>query len=88
MQAVVAVMRKMLVGLWIAMQRRVAFDSDALFAASLAQAESSDSAVAAHQPELRQGHPTGRSEAKEPRKRLDHGSAEATHRRNLPSRSA
>jgi transposase len=88
MQAVVAVMRKMLVGLWIAMQRRVAFDSDALFAASLAQAESSDSAVAAHQPELRQGHPKGRSEAKEPRKRLDHGSAEATHRGNLPLRSA
>lgn len=88
MQAVVAVMRKMLLGLWIAMQRRVAFSSDALFAASLAQAESSDSAVAAHQPEPRQGHPKGRSEAKEPRKRLDHGSAEATHHRSLPSRIA
>jgi transposase len=88
MQAIVAVMRKLLLGLWIAMQRRVAFNSDVLFAASLAKAESSDSAVAAEQPELGQDHPKGRSEAKEPRKRLDRVSAEATRTRNWPLQSA
>jgi transposase len=77
-QALVAVMRKLLHGIWTALTRRIAFDSSILFAASLAQAESSDSAVAATQPEPKQDHPKGRSEAKEPRKRLDPVSAEAT----------
>lgn len=79
MQAIVAVMRKMLHGIWTAMQRRVPFDNSVLFAASLAQAESSDSAVAANQPQLDQDHPQGRSEAKELRQQLDPGRAEATH---------
>jgi len=78
MQAVVAVMRKLLHGIWIVLQRRVPFDSSVLFAASLAKAESSDSAVAANQPEPSQDHPKGRSEAEELREQLDPGSAEAT----------
>jgi transposase len=77
-QALVAVMRKLLHGIWIVLQRRVAFDSAVLFAASLAQAESSDSAVAANQPQPSQDHPKGRSEAEELREQLDPGSAEAT----------
>ena len=75
MQAVVAVMRKLLHGIWIVLQRRVPFDSSILFAASLAQAESTDSAVAANQPEPRQDHPKGRSGAEELRQQLDHGGA-------------
>ena len=78
MQALVAVMRKLLHGIWIVLQRRVSFDSSVLFAASIAKAESSHSAVAATEPEPSQGHPQGRSEAKELRKQLDPGSAEAT----------
>ena len=58
MQALVAVMRKLLHGIWIVLQRRIAFDSSVLFAASLAQAESSDSAVAADQPEPGPGEAT------------------------------
>jgi transposase len=81
MQAIVAVMRKLLHGIWIVLQRRVAFDSSVLFAASLAQAESSDSAVAANQPEPSQDHPKGRSEAEELRQQLEPGSAEATRSR-------
>lgn len=81
LQALVAVMRKLLHGIWTAMTRRVAFDSDILFAASLAQAESSDSAVAARQPEPKQDHPKGRSAAEELRQQLDPDSAEATRRR-------
>lgn len=77
MVALVAVMRKYLHGVWIAMQRRVTFDNSILFAASLAQAESSDSAVAAQQPQPGQDHPEGRSEAEEPRQRLDPGRAKA-----------
>lgn len=95
MQAIVAVMRKMLHGIWTALQRRVAFDSSVLFAASLAQAESSDSAVAEIQPEPGQDHPQGRSEAKELPQQLDPVPAEATRsgRRNksssaVPVRSA
>ena len=41
-QAIVAVMRKLLHGIWIVLQRRVTFDGSVLFAASLAKAESSD----------------------------------------------
>jgi len=78
MQALVAVMRKLLHGIWISLQRRIAFDSAVLFAASLAKAESSHSAVADHQPEPKQDHPKGRSEAKELPKQLDSASAEAT----------
>jgi transposase len=77
-QALVAVMRKLLHGIWIVLQRRTRFDATVLFAASLAQAESSDSAVAASQPEPSQAHPQGRSEAEELRQQLDPGSAEAT----------
>lgn len=80
MQAVVAVMRKLLHGIWIVLQRRVPFDNSILFAASLAQAESSDSAVAATQPEPSQEHPKGRSEAEELRQQLAPGSAEAIPR--------
>ena len=88
MQAIVAVMRKLLHGIWIVLQRRVAFDSSVLFAASLAQAESSDSAVAADQPELGQDHPQGRSAAEELREQLDPGPAEATRSPNKRSKAA
>ena len=88
MQAIVAVMRKLLHGIWIVLQRRVRFDSSVLFAASLAQAESSDSAVAANQPQPSQRHPKGRSEAKELRQELDSGSAEATRSRRKRSKPA
>ena len=81
MQALVAVMRKLLHGIWIVLQRRVAYDSAVLFAASLAQAESSDSAVAATQPQSSQGHPKGRSNAEQLREQLDPGSTEATRSR-------
>ena len=88
MQALVAVMRKLLHGIWIVLQRRVAFDSAVLFAASLAQAESSDSAVRANQPQPSQDHPKGRSEAEELRQQLDPGSAEATRSRKRRSKAA
>jgi len=88
MQALVAVMRKLLHGIWTVLQRRVPFQSAVLFAASLAQAESSDSAVAATQPEPSQDHPKGRSEAQELRQQLDRGSAEATHSRKRRSKAA
>jgi transposase len=88
MQAVVAVMRKLLHGIWIVLQRRVAFDNSVLFAASLAQAESSDSAVAANQPEPGQDHPKGRSEAKELRQQLEPGPAQATRLRRKRSKAA
>jgi transposase len=88
MQAVVAVMRKLLHGIWIVLQRRVRFDSAVLFAASLAKAECSHSAVAANQPEPRHDHPKGRSEAKELRKQLDRVSAEATRSRRKRSKAA
>jgi transposase len=87
-QALVAVMRMLLHGVWIVLQRRVAFDSAVLFAASLVQAESSDSAVAAKQPEANQDHPTGRSEAEELPKQLDPGSAEATRQPRKRSKAA
>jgi transposase len=89
MQALVAVMRKLLHGIWIVLQRRVAYDSAVLFAASLAQAESSDSAVAATQPQSSQGHPKGRSNAEQLREQLDPGSTEATRsRRRKTSKAA
>lgn len=88
MQAVVAVMRKLLHGMWIVLQRREAFDSTVLFAASLAQAESSDSAVAATQPQTSQDHPQGRSEAEELRKQLDPDSSKATRSRKRSSKAA
>jgi transposase len=88
MQAVVAVMRKLLHGCWIVLQRRVAFDNSVLFAASLAQAESSDSAVAANQPERGQDHPKGRSEAQELRQQLEPAPAEATRLRRKRSKAA
>lgn len=79
-QALVAVMRKLLHGIWIVLQRRVRFESTVLFAASFTKAESADSALAAHQPEPRQDHPKGRSEAEELREQLDPGAAEATRK--------
>lgn len=88
MQALVAVMRKLLHGIWIVLQRRVAFDSKVLFAASLAQAESSDSAVAAKQPELQQDHPQGRSAAEELPRQLDPAAAEATRSRKRKTKAA
>lgn len=77
MQAIVAVMRKLLHGIWTALQRRVPYDSSVLFAASLATAESSDSAMTASQPEAGEDHPQGRSEAEELRQQLDHRPLEA-----------
>lgn len=88
MQAIVAVMRKLLHGIWIVQQRRVAFESSVLFAASLAKAESSDSAVAATQPEPSQSHPKGRSEAEELPQQLDTGSAQATRSPKKRSKAA
>lgn len=88
MQAIVAVMRKLLHGIWIVLQRRVAFNSSVLFAASLAQAESSDSAIAATEPEPSQDHPKGRSEAEELRQQLEPGSAEATSSPRKRSKAA
>jgi hypothetical protein len=88
MQAIVAVMRKLLHGIWIVLQRRVPFESSVLFAASLAQAESSDSAIAATQPEPDQDHPKGRSEAEELRQQLEPGPAEATRSRRKKSKAA
>jgi len=87
-QAMVAVMRKLLHGIWTVLQRRVPFDSSVLFAASLAQAESSDSAVADTQPKPSQDHPKGRSEAEELRQQLDPGSAQATCSRKRRSKIA
>jgi transposase len=77
MQAIVAVMRKLLHGIWIVLQRRIPFDSNALFAASLAATES-HSVASATQPEAQQDHRNGRSEAKELREQLDPGALEAT----------
>ena len=88
MQAIVAVMRKLLHGIWIVLQRRVPFDSAVLFAASLAKAESSDSAVAANPPEPSKDHPKGRSEAEELRQQLDPGSAQATRSPRRRSKAA
>jgi transposase len=88
MQAIVAVMRKLLHGIWIVLQRGVPFDSSLLFAASLAKAGSSDPAVAADQPEPRQDHPKGRSEAEELRQQLDPGSAQATRSPRRRSKAA
>lgn len=88
MQALVAVMRKLLHGIWIVLQRRVHFDSSVLFAASLAQAESSDSAIAADQPQPEQDHPKGRSKAKELRQQLDPAPAVATRSRKRKSIAA
>jgi transposase len=88
MQAIVAVMRKLLHGIWIVLQRRVRFDSSVLFAASLAKAESSDSAVTASQPEPSQDHPKGHSEAAELRQQLDPGSAQATRSPKRTSKAA
>jgi transposase len=81
MQALVAVMRKLLHGIWTVLQRRVPYDSAVLFAASLAKAESSDSAAAAPQPQSGEDHPQGRSEAEELREQLEPRSTKATHRR-------
>src|SRR6185295_3159689 len=83
MQSLVAVMRKLLHGIWTVLQRRETFDSSVLFAVSLAKAESSDSAVPANQPQPSQDHPKGRSKAKELRKQLDPGLAEATRSRMM-----
>jgi transposase len=88
MQAIVAVMRKLLHGIWIVLQRRIAFDSAVLFPALLAQAESSDSAVAADQPEREQDHPQGRSAAEELLDQIDPDPAEATRSRRKTSKAA
>jgi transposase len=88
MQALVAVMRKLLHGIWIVLCRRLPYDSSVLFAASLAQAESSDSAVAATQPELSQAHPKGRSAAEELPQQLEPGSAQAIRRRKKSAKAA
>lgn len=77
MVARVAVMRKLLHGIWIVLQRRVPFDYDLLFASSLAATES-HSVAPAIQPEASQDHPQGRSEAEELREQLEPGSPQAT----------
>lgn len=86
MQAVVAIMRKLLHAVWVILQRGTPFDSSKLFpldAAALAEmgqrvamAESSDSAMTSTQPEVRRSHPKGRSEAEE--RQLDSSWPEAT----------
>ncbi len=100
MQAIVAVMRKLLHGIWIAMQRRVAFDSAKLFplppvgselGQSSAMAKSSDLVIDAPQPERKRSHPKGRSEAEELRQQLDFAGAEATPskpRSKVPGKNA
>jgi transposase len=80
-QALVAVMRKLLHGIWIVLRRRIRFDGTVLFGASLAQAESTDSAIAASQPEPRQVHRNGRSAAEELRQQLEPDAAEAIRTR-------
>lgn len=79
MQALVAVMRKLLHGIWIVLQRRIAFDSANLFASSLAATES-HSVAPAQQPEASQDHRNGRSEAEELRQQLEPGSPQATQK--------
>lgn len=86
--AIVAVMRKMLHGLWVCLQRHTVFDGTVLFAASLAQAESSDSAAAAHQPQRDEDHPQGRSEAQELRQQLEPRRAEAKSSRKKNAQAA
>lgn len=87
MQAIVAIMRKLLHAVWIMMHRGTAFDSARLFpvdAAAVqldlgqrsAMAESSDSVIASTQPESKASHPKGRSEAEE--RQLDSSQTEAT----------
>ena len=75
--ALVAVMRKLLHGIWIILQRRVPYNYELLFASSLAATES-HSVAAAIEPEAAQDHPKGRSEAEELRQQLEPGSPEAT----------
>jgi transposase len=87
-QAVVAVMRKLLHGIWIVLQRRVDFNSAVLFASALATAECPHSAIAANQPEPTQDHPQDRSAAEELRQQLDPASAEATRRRHSKEKAA
>lgn len=69
MQAIVAVMRKMLHALWVLMHRDVSFDSSILFPveaeALAASAKAPALAVAALQPEGETAHPGGRSEAEQ-----------------------
>ena len=85
MQAIVAVMRKLLHATWTLLQRGGSFDATKLFpldAAALEvgqrspMAESSDSAITAPQPKVKKNHPKGRSEAKE--RQLDSSQPEAT----------
>jgi transposase len=80
-QALVAVMRKLLHGIWIVLQRRVRFDSSVLFAASIAQAESADAVGAASRPQASQDHKYGSSEAEELPQQLEPGSQEVRQRR-------
>ena len=86
MQAIVAIMRKLLLAVWTIMHRGTAFDSARLFpvdAAAVqlslgqrsAMTESSDSVIASTQPESKASHPKGRSEAKE--RELDSSQTEA-----------
>jgi transposase len=77
MQALVAVMRKLLHGIWTVLQRRVPFDTSVLFAASLAKAECGHSAAADAQPQSGEDHPEGRSEAEELRQQLEPHPAKA-----------
>lgn len=86
MQAIVAIMRKLLHVVWKIMGTLEKFDSSRLFpvdAARVAQmgnreamAESPDSAIGATQPEAKKSHPKGRSEAEE--RQLDSSQTEAT----------
>lgn len=67
MQAIVAVMRKMLHAVWVLIHRDVNFDSSKLFPveaeALAASAKAPALAVAAPQPQAETAHPEGRSEA-------------------------
>ena len=87
MQAIVAIMRKLLHAVWTMMHRGTAFASARLFpvdAAAVqlslgqrsAMTESPDSVIASTQPESKASHPKGRSEAEE--RQLDSSQTEAT----------
>ena len=95
MQAIVAVMRKLLHAVWTMLHRGTVFDSGRLFPVDAAavqlslgqrstMTESADSVIASTQPESKASHPTGRSEAEE--RQLDSSQTEATSgRRKAPA---
>lgn len=86
MQALTAIMRKLLHAIWTLLQRGGTYDSTKLFPLDAASAsgvgqhpvmaESPDSAIPSNQRRAKESHPKGRSEAKE--RQLDSPSSSAT----------